>query len=125
MKRFRGLHTAVITPFSGEGLLDIDAFRRILEYQKRSGVDGFVPCGTTGESPTLSSKEMDALIETAVEVANGEVAVIAGTGSNSTSKAIELSQNAAAKGVDGLLLVNPYYNKPSQKGLYLHFRSIA
>ena len=125
MKQFRGLHTAVVTPFTREGLVDYEAFRAIIEMQIRGGVDGVVPSGTTGESPTLSSKEMGRLVASAVEVANGRVAVIAGTGSNSTEEAVRLSKIGAANGADALLLVNPYYNRPTQKGLYLHFRKIA
>ncbi len=125
MKQFRGLHTAVVTPFTREGLVDYEAFRAIIEMQIRGGVDGVVPSGTTGESPTLSLKEMGRLVATAVEVANGRVAVIAGTGSNSTEEAVRLSKIGAANGADALLLVNPYYNRPTQKGLYLHFRKIA
>ena len=125
MKKFRGLHTALVTPFTREGLVDYYAFRQIVEFQIKGGVDGVVPCGTTGESPTLSTKEMGRLIATAVEVSNGRVAVIAGTGSNSTEEAVRLSKSGAAHGADALLLVNPYYNKPTQKGLYLHFREIA
>lgn len=125
MKKFRGLHTAVVTPFTREGLVDFVAFRQIIEFQIEGGVDGVVPCGTTGESPTLSTKEMASLVRTAKEVSNGRVAVIAGTGSNSTEEAVRLSKNGAAHGADALLLVNPYYNRPTQKGLYLHFRKIA
>ncbi len=125
MKQFRGLHTAVVTPFTREGLVDYEAFAKIIEMQIKGGVDGVVPSGTTGESPTLSSKEMGRLVATAVEVANGRVAVIVGTGSNSTEEAVRLSKIGAANGADALLLVNPYYNRPTQKGLYLHFRKIA
>lgn len=125
MKQFRGVYTAVITPFTEYGLFDEKAFSDIIEFQIESGVDGLVPCGTTGESPTLSHAEHDRVIAKTVELANKRVPVIAGTGSNATSEAVRLSKHAESAGVDALLLVNPYYNKPTQKGLYLHFRMIA
>lgn len=122
---FRGVHTALITPFTSTGAIDIGAFKRLVEYQIRSGVDGLVPCGTTGESSTLSHDEHDRVIALTVEYAAGRVPVIAGTGSNATSEAIQLSQHAEQSGVDAVLLVNPYYVKPTQKGLYLHFKAVA
>ncbi len=122
---FRGVHTALITPFTSTGAVDIGAFKRLVEYQINSGVDGLVPCGTTGESSTLSHDEHDRVIALTVQYANGRVPVIAGTGSNSTEEAIQLSQHAEQAGVDAVLLVNPYYVKPTQKGLYLHFKAIA
>lgn len=125
MKHFRGVYTALITPFTKEGGVDERAYRKIIDFQIENGVDGLVPCGTTGESPTLSHDEHDRVIELAVEDAKGRVPVIAGTGSNSTREAVRLSQHAEKAGVDALLLVNPYYNKPTQKGLYLHFKEIA
>ncbi|MFA7672077.1 MAG: 4-hydroxy-tetrahydrodipicolinate synthase [Sphaerochaetaceae bacterium] len=125
MKRFRGVYTALITPFTEYGLFDEKAFADIVEFQIGQGIDGLVPCGTTGESPTLSHAEHDRVIATTVELADKRVPVIAGTGSNATSEAVRLSKHAEAAGVDALLLVNPYYNKPTQKGLYLHFRMIA
>ena len=125
MKKFSGVYTALITPFTKYGLVDAKAFKRIIEFQIAQGIDGLVPCGTTGESPTLSHAEHDRVIATTVEIANGRVPVIAGTGSNATSEAVRLSKHAETAGVDALLLVNPYYNKPTQKGLYLHFRTIA
>jgi 4-hydroxy-tetrahydrodipicolinate synthase len=123
MKRFRGVHTALITPFTLSGLVDEEAMARIIDHQIRDGIDGLVPCGTTGESPTLSHAEHDRVIALTVELARGRVPVIAGTGSNATSEAIRLSKHAEDSGVDALLLVNPYYNKPTQKGLYLHFKA--
>ncbi len=125
MKRFRGVHTAIITPFTQSGLVDEEALARIIDHQITDGIDGLVPCGTTGESPTLSHAEHDRVIELTVQEAAGRVPVIAGTGSNATSEAIRLSKHAQDSGVDAVLLVNPYYNKPTQKGLYLHFKAIA
>lgn len=122
---FRGVHTALITPFTSTGAVDIGSFKRLVEYQIAAGIDGLVPCGTTGESSTLSHDEHDRVIALTVEYAAGRVPVIAGTGSNATVEAIQLSQHAEQSGVDAVLLVNPYYVKPTQKGLYLHFRAIA
>ncbi len=122
---FRGVHTALITPFTSTGAIDIGAFKRLVEYQIASGIDGLVPCGTTGESSTLSHDEHDRVVALTVEYAAGRVPVIAGTGSNATSEAIQLSQHAEQAGVDAVLLVNPYYVKPTQKGLYLHFKAVA
>jgi 4-hydroxy-tetrahydrodipicolinate synthase len=125
MKRFSGVYTALITPFTKYGLVDDKAFEKIIEFQIAQGIDGLVPVGTTGESPTLSHAEHDRVIKMTVDIAAGRVPVIAGTGSNATSEAVQLSKHAESAGVDALLLVNPYYNKPTQKGLYLHFRTIA
>ncbi len=122
---FRGVHTALITPFTSTGAVDIGAFKRLVEYQISSGIDGLVPCGTTGESSTLTHDEHDRVIALTVQYAAGRVPVIAGTGSNSTAEAIQLSQHAEQAGVDAVLLVNPYYVKPTQKGLYLHFKAVA
>lgn len=122
---FRGVHTALITPFTSDGEVDQAALKRLIDFQISQGIDGLVPCGTTGESPTLSHSEHEMVIRLTVEDAAGRVPVIAGTGSNATSEAISLSVHAQSAGVDALLLVNPYYNKPSQKGLYLHFKAIA
>lgn len=125
MKRFRGVYTALITPFTLGGLVDEESMARIIDHQIRDGIDGLVPCGTTGESPTLSHAEHDRVVALTVELARGRVPVIAGTGSNATSEAIRLSKHAEHSGVDAVLLVNPYYNKPTQKGLFLHFKAIA
>ncbi len=122
---FRGVHTALITPFTSTGAVDIGAFKRLVEHQIEAGIDGLVPCGTTGESSTLTHDEHDRVIALTVQYADGRVPVIAGTGSNSTAEAIQLSQHAEQAGVDAVLLVNPYYVKPTQKGLYLHFKAIA
>ncbi len=122
---FQGVFTALITPFDKGGWVDKEALSKIIEAQIVAGVSGLVPCGTTGESPTLSHDEHDRVIALTIELAAGRVPVIAGTGSNATSEAIRLSQHAEEAGADALLLVNPYYNKPTQKGLYLHFKAIA
>ncbi|XDD43395.1 4-hydroxy-tetrahydrodipicolinate synthase [Leptospira sp. WS60.C2] len=121
---FQGVYTAVITPFR-QGKIDYDSYFKILENQIRSGVAGVVPCGTTGESPTLSYDEHKELIQKTVQVVAGKIQVIAGTGSNSTKEAIELTESACDDGVDGILTVNPYYNKPTQEGMFQHFTAIA
>ena len=125
MHRFNGVYTALITPFTDIGTVDYQALERIVNEQIESGIDGLVPCGTTGESPTLSHEEHDRVIAQTIKYAAGRVPVIAGTGSNATTEAIRLSQHAEDSGADAVLLVNPYYNKPTQKGLFLHFKAIA
>lgn len=120
---FKGSYTALITPFKN-GEVDEESFRRFVEWQISEGSHGLVPVGTTGESPTLDYDEHKRVIEVTVEVARKRVPVIAGTGSNSTDEAIELSQHAEKAGADGLLIVTPYYNKPTQEGLYQHFKAI-
>jgi len=122
--RLRGSITALITPFRG-GRVDLKAFEAFVERQIAEGTHGLVPCGTTGESPTLSDDEFAAVVAAAVKAARGRVPVIAGTGSNSTAHAIELTQLAQKLGADAALVVTPYYNKPTQEGLYLHYRAIA
>ena len=122
---FRGVHTALVTPFTAKDNLDEDALEAIIEYQIESGISGLVPCGTTGESPTLSHDEHDRVIALTVKFANGRVPVIAGTGSNATDEAVRLSRHAQQVGADAVLLVSPYYNKPTQKGLFQHFKEIA
>jgi 4-hydroxy-tetrahydrodipicolinate synthase len=121
---FIGTYTALITPFR-EGQVDYEALEKIVEHQIEAGVDGLVPCGTTGESPTLTHYEHDEVIEQVIKFANRRVPVMAGTGSNSTDEAVYLSQHAAEAGADGLLIVSPYYNKPTQEGLFQHFSAIA
>ena len=121
---FTGSMVALITPFSDDEV-DFETLRELVEFQIDSGTDGIVPVGTTGESPTLSHEEHQQVIKEVVEAAHGRVPVIAGTGSNSTNEAIDLTRHAAAVGADAALLVNPYYNKPSQEGLYQHFAAIA
>ncbi|MCB1485289.1 MAG: 4-hydroxy-tetrahydrodipicolinate synthase [Hyphomicrobiaceae bacterium] len=120
---FKGSLTALITPFRN-GALDEAAFARIVDWQITEGIHGLVPVGTTGESPTLDYDEHKRVIEICVETAKKRVPVMAGTGSNSTDEAIELSQYAQKVGADGVLIVTPYYNKPSQEGLFQHFKAI-
>ena len=123
---FKGVYTAIITPFKDNSAqIDYDAYKKLIERQISAGVSGVVPCGTTGESPTLSHKEHGELIKKTVEYAAGKIHVIAGTGSNSTAEAIQLTKDACEYGVDAVMLVNPYYNKPSQEGLYQHFKTVA
>ncbi len=119
----KGSITALITPFA-KGAFDQDAFQRLVEWQIAEGTHGLVPCGTTGESPTLSHDEHKHVIEVCIQTARGRVPVIAGTGSNATDEAIELSQHAEKAGADAVLIVTPYYNKPTQEGLYQHFKAI-
>jgi 4-hydroxy-tetrahydrodipicolinate synthase len=120
---FGGSITALVTPFQAEHL-DEDRFRALIDWQIASGTHGLVPAGTTGESPTLSHEEHRKVIAACVREAKGKIPVIAGTGSNNTAEAIELSQFAESAGADGLLIVTPYYNKPSQEGLYRHFKAV-
>jgi len=121
---FRGSFTALITPFRG-GSVDEEAFRRLVEWQIAEGTHGLVPVGTTGESPTLSHEEHKRVVELCVEVAAKRVPVIAGAGSNSTREAIGLAKHAEKAGADAVLIVTPYYNKPTQEGLYQHYRAFA
>jgi len=121
---FEGTFTALVTPFRNDQL-DEDAYVRLIEGQVEAGVTGIVPVGTTGESPTLDHEEHRRVIELAVKAAAKRCLVIAGTGSNATAEAISLTQEAERAGADAALLVAPYYNKPSQEGLFLHFRKIA
>ena len=124
VERLRGSITALITPFKN-GEVDEPAFKRLVEWQIAEGTDGLVPVGTTGESPTLSHKEHMRVVELCVETARGRVPVIAGAGSNATREAIELTRHAKQVGADAALSVAPYYNKPTQDGLYRHFAAIA
>jgi len=119
---FQGSIVALVTPFRG-GKVDEAKLRELVEWHVASGTDGIVPCGTTGESPTLSHDEHKRVVELVIESARGRVAVIAGTGS--TSEAIDLTAHAKKAGATGALVVNPYYNKPTQEGLYQHFRAVA
>jgi 4-hydroxy-tetrahydrodipicolinate synthase len=121
--RFRGSFTALVTPFKN-GSLDEKGFRDLVEWQISEGTNGLVPVGTTGESPTLSHAEHEQVVEWCVQQAKGRVPVVAGTGSNSTDEAISLSKHAEKAGVDALLVVSPYYNKPTQEGLYQHFKAV-
>ena len=120
---FRGSFTALVTPFRN-GSLDEQAFRGLIDWQIAEGTDGLVPAGTTGESPTLSHEEHRQVVEWCVEQAEGRVPVIAGAGSNSTSEAVDLARHAEECGASAVLVVTPYYNKPTQEGLYQHFKAI-
>ena len=121
---FRGTYTAIVTPFK-DGKLDEPSLERLIKSQVKGGVDGIVPVGTTGESPTLSFEEHIHVIARSVEMAGGRIKVMAGTGGNSTDEAVYLTKAAEEAGADASLQVAPYYNKPSQEGLYQHFRAIA
>ena len=124
----KGVITPLITPFRGSGIepaVDYDSLDRLIEWQLASGVHGFCPCGTTGESATLSHEEKLEVIRFTVERVRGRVPVIAGTGSNCTKTTVEFSKEAARLGVDAALVVSPYYNKPTQEGLYRHYRAVA
>jgi len=122
---FSGTYTAIVTPFQADGAVDHGKFRELVDMQAEGGVDGIVPVGTTGESPTLTMEEHSKMIEVAVESCRNRMKVIAGTGANSTAEAIELTERARAAGADGTLQVTPYYNKPSQQGLMAHFTAVA
>ncbi|CZT34645.1 4-hydroxy-tetrahydrodipicolinate synthase [Rhizobium sp. 9140] len=122
---FKGSIPALVTPFTPAGAVDEDAFVDHVQWVISEGSHGVVPVGTTGESPTLSHAEHKRVVELCIEAAGGRVPVIAGAGSNNTREAIELAQHAEKAGADGILVVTPYYNKPTQKGLYAHFSAIA
>jgi 4-hydroxy-tetrahydrodipicolinate synthase len=122
---FRGVYTAIITPFTDDGSLDLESFDRLIEFQIENGIDGIVPVGTTGESPTLSMEEHIKVIQRTCKTVNKRTLVIAGAGSNNTEEAIELASAAKDAGADGTLQVAPYYNKPTQEGFYSHFIKIA
>lgn len=121
---FKGAHTALITPFKG-GQIDEESFRSFIDFQISEGIHGLVPVGTTGESPTLSHEEHKLAVELCVQQADKRVPIIAGTGSNNTEEAIDLTRHAEGAGADAALVVTPYYNKPTQKGLYSHFEAIS
>ncbi|WP_374764959.1 4-hydroxy-tetrahydrodipicolinate synthase [Yunchengibacter salinarum] len=121
---FKGSLPALITPFTQDGEVDGDLFQKFVDWQIREGSHGLVPAGTTGESPTISHTEHKLLLDLAIEAAGGRVPVLAGSGSNSTREAITLTEYAAAAGADGALVITPYYNKPSQEGLFEHYRAI-
>jgi 4-hydroxy-tetrahydrodipicolinate synthase len=121
----KGIGTALVTPFDTDGAVDYAAVRRLALRQIENGVDMLVPCGTTGEAVTLQDAEYRKLLETVVEAADGRIPVIAGAGSNDTARTVETARTAAATGVDGVLIVGPYYNKPTQEGYYRHFRTVA
>ncbi|MEW5945845.1 MAG: 4-hydroxy-tetrahydrodipicolinate synthase [bacterium] len=121
---FKGSIVALVTPFS-RGKLDETALRRLVEFHVKSGTDAVSPCGTTGESPTLTHEEHHRVVEVVIEQALGRVPVIAGTGSNSTAEAISLTRHAKDAGADAALMIAPYYNRPTQRGLFEHFRAVA
>jgi 4-hydroxy-tetrahydrodipicolinate synthase len=126
MANLRGCGTALVTPFQADGSIDDKALRALVAWQIESGIDFLVPCGTTGETPTLNNNEWRAVIETTIEVAAGRVPIVAGASSNSTPEAIQRASEAAKiKGVDAILSASPYYNKPTQEGQYQHFKAIA
>ncbi len=122
---FRGLFTALVTPFKENGELDEEGFRKNIDFQISEGIDGIVPVGTTGESATLNSEEHKKVIEIAIDQAKGKVPVIAGTGSNSTTESLEYTKHAKDAGADAALMISPYYNKPTQEGVYQHFKKVA
>jgi 4-hydroxy-tetrahydrodipicolinate synthase len=120
----RGIYTALVTPFAGYNV-DEEALKKLIEFQLQGGVDGVVPCGSTGESATLSYEEHARVIELTLKHVNGAVPVIAGTGSNSTTETIELTEMAKKLGANACLLTTPYYNKPTPEGLYRHYKKVA
>ena len=122
---FTGCGTAMVTPFRGDGTLDEETLRKLIARQMEAGIDFLVPCGTTGESPTLTHEEHVRVVEITVEMAKGRVPVLAGAGGYNTAEVIAIARELAALGVDGILSVTPYYNKPTQEGLYQHYRAIA
>jgi 4-hydroxy-tetrahydrodipicolinate synthase len=123
-KKFHGAITALVTPFSAKGI-DEPAYKKLIDWQIAQGIHGLVPCGTTGESPTLSEEEHFHVVDLCVQVAAKRVPVIAGAGSNSTSEAVAMTKHAAKSGADAVLVVTPYYNKPTNKGLYLHYKAVS
>ena len=122
---FTGTYTALVTPFRPDGSLDLEALGDLCEWQIEQGIDGLVPCGSTGESATLTAEEHVEVIRHVVDVAAERVPVLAGTGSNNTREAIEFTREARTAGADGALLISPYYNKPTQDGIFHHYRTIA
>ncbi|MFC1728241.1 4-hydroxy-tetrahydrodipicolinate synthase [Nanoarchaeota archaeon] len=123
--KLRGGYTAIITPFKNDESIDESSLENLIDFNIEQGISGIVPCGTTGESPTLSPEEHQRVIDLTIQAVNGRVPVLAGTGSNCTKEAIKYSQHAEKAGASAVLLVNPYYNKPTQEGLYRHFKAIA
>jgi 4-hydroxy-tetrahydrodipicolinate synthase len=123
--RFTGVYTALVTPFTDDGKLDLAAYRALIEAQLQAGISGLVPCGTTGEASTLTPEEHAEVVATCVKTVAGKVPVVAGAGANDTAKAVETTKRMAELGVDGVLSVTPWYNKPTQEGLYRHFRAVA
>jgi 4-hydroxy-tetrahydrodipicolinate synthase len=124
-QQFRGTGTALVTPFASDGTIDEKTLRKLVEYQISEGIDMLLPCGTTGEGATLEPDETDKVVQIVIDQASGRVPVIVGAGSNSTAKAVRATKRAKQLGASGVLSVGPYYNKPTQQGLYEHFRSVA
>ena len=122
---FKGSFTALITPFDKDGQIDEAKFRELIDFQIENGIEGIVPCGCTGEAATLSHPEQKRLIKIAVEAVNKRIPVMAGTGSNSTDEAVDLTEHAKKAGADGALIITPYYNKPTPRGQVLHYEKIA
>ena len=122
---FEGAYTAIVTPFNRNGQVDYGKLRALIARQIEAGIDGIVPVGTTGESPTVDFEEHEKIIEVTLEACRDKIKVIAGTGANSTAEALQLTKHALAAGADGTLQVTPYYNKPNQEGLYRHFSAVA
>ena len=125
MNKFRGAYVAIVTPFTKDGKVDEKGLKDLIEFQIKNGTHGIVPCGTTGESATLTHEEHHRVVALTIKTVKGRVPVLAGTGSNSTSESIELTRAAKAAGADGALMITPYYNKPTQEGLYQHFKAVA
>lgn len=121
---FKGSIVAIATPFKN-GKVDEPTLKKLVEFQIKSGTNGIVPCGTTGESPTLNNEEHEHVIDVCIQTAKGRVPIIAGTGSNSTAEAVSLTEHAKKMGADGVLQVSPYYNRPTQEGLYRHFKAVS
>lgn len=122
---FSGAYTAIVTPFNADGSIDEEGLIKNIKFQIKEGIDGIIPVGTTGESPTVTEKEHEHIIDIAVEAAKGKIKVIPGTGSNSTTEAIHYTKYAKDAGADAALIVSPYYNKPTPEGMYQHFKAIA
>lgn len=125
LKEIKGTYTAIVTPFKSNGEVDYEGLRENIRFQIENNVDGIVPCGTTGEAATLSMEEHKKIISVCVDECNGKIKVIAGTGSNNTKEALELTKYAKDVGADACLLISPYYNKPTQEGLYQHYKKIS
>lgn len=125
LKKFRGTATALVTPFTNDGALDEKSLRALVDWQLTSGVEGLVPCGTTGENPTLSDEEHRRVVEIVIEQAKGRAQIIAGAGSNDTRRAIKLAAFAEQAGANYALVVGPYYNRPTQEGYFQHFKAVA
>ncbi len=122
---FSGVYTALITPFNEDGTIDFESYRALIHNQIKEGISGLLPVGTTGESPTLTHEENLQVVEEAIKIADGKIPVVAGTGSNSTKEAIDMTKIAVSMGANASLQVTPYYNKPTQEGIYRHFMTIA